>query len=53
MKIYKNKLANMKPKAGEYKFTMSRTPLNCMGGGECITVQLVHWHVDILTNDLP
>ncbi|SCP99106.1 pyruvate:ferredoxin (flavodoxin) oxidoreductase [Anaerobium acetethylicum] len=32
------KLADMKPKAGEYKFTMSVTPLDCMGCGECITV---------------
>ncbi|WP_010234930.1 pyruvate:ferredoxin (flavodoxin) oxidoreductase [Clostridium arbusti] len=32
------KLANTKPKAGEYKFTMSVTPLDCMGCGECITV---------------
>jgi pyruvate-ferredoxin/flavodoxin oxidoreductase len=32
------KLADTKPKAGEYKFTMSVTPLDCMGCGECITV---------------
>ena len=32
------KLADMKPKAGEYKFTMSVTPLDCMGCGECVTV---------------
>ena len=32
------KLADMKPKAGEYKYTMSVTPLDCMGCGECITV---------------
>lgn len=32
------KLADMKPKAGAYKFTMSVTPLDCMGCGECITV---------------
>ena len=32
------KLADMKPKAGEYKFTMSVSPLDCMGCGECITV---------------
>ncbi|AGK97816.1 pyruvate:ferredoxin (flavodoxin) oxidoreductase [Clostridium pasteurianum] len=32
------KLANTKPKAGDYKFTMSVTPLDCMGCGECITV---------------
>lgn len=32
------KLADTKPKAGEYKFTVSVTPLDCMGCGECITV---------------
>ncbi len=32
------KLADMKPKPGDYKFTMSVTPLDCMGCGECITV---------------
>ncbi|SMC18051.1 pyruvate-ferredoxin/flavodoxin oxidoreductase [Clostridium acidisoli DSM 12555] len=32
------KLADTKPKAGDYKFTMSVTPLDCMGCGECITV---------------
>ena len=32
------KLADTKPKPGEYKFTMSVTPLDCMGCGECITV---------------
>ena len=32
------KLADMKPKAGEYKYTMSVSPLDCMGCGECITV---------------
>ncbi len=32
------KVADMKPKAGEYKFTMSVSPLDCMGCGECITV---------------
>ncbi len=32
------KLAEMKPKAGEYKYTMSVSPLDCMGCGECITV---------------
>ncbi|WP_313134229.1 pyruvate:ferredoxin (flavodoxin) oxidoreductase [Anaerocolumna sp.] len=32
------KLADTKPKAGEYKYTMSVTPLDCMGCGECITV---------------
>ncbi len=32
------KLADTKPKAGQYKFTMSVSPLDCMGCGECITV---------------
>ncbi|HKL99503.1 MAG TPA: pyruvate:ferredoxin (flavodoxin) oxidoreductase [Mobilitalea sp.] len=32
------KLADTKPKATEYKFTMSVTPLDCMGCGECVTV---------------
>jgi len=32
------KSADIKPKAGAYKFTMSVTPLDCMGCGECITV---------------
>ena len=32
------KIADTKPKAGEYKFTMSVSPLDCMGCGECITV---------------
>ncbi len=32
------KLADTKPKAGEYKFVMSVSPLDCMGCGECITV---------------
>ena len=32
------KVADMKPKAGEYKYTMSVSPLDCMGCGECITV---------------
>lgn len=32
------KLADTKPKASEYKFTMSVTPLDCMGCGECVTV---------------
>lgn len=32
------KLADMKPKAGEYQYTMSVSPLDCMGCGECITV---------------
>ncbi len=32
------KMADTKPKAGEYKFTMSVSPLDCMGCGECITV---------------
>ncbi|MDD3369888.1 MAG: pyruvate:ferredoxin (flavodoxin) oxidoreductase [Lachnospiraceae bacterium] len=32
------KLADNKPKANEYKFTMSVSPLDCMGCGECVTV---------------
>jgi len=32
------KVSDIKPKAGAYKFTMSVTPLDCMGCGECITV---------------
>ncbi len=32
------KLADTKPKASDYKFTMSVTPLDCMGCGECVTV---------------
>ena len=32
------KVSDMKPKAGEFKFTMSVSPLDCMGCGECITV---------------
>ncbi len=32
------KLADTKPKASDYKFTISVTPLDCMGCGECITV---------------
>ena len=32
------KVADMKPKAGAYKYTMSVSPLDCMGCGECITV---------------
>ena len=32
------KLADMKPKGGEYKYTMSVSPLDCMGCGECVTV---------------
>lgn len=32
------KVADTKPKAGEYKYTMSVSPLDCMGCGECITV---------------
>jgi len=32
------KVADTKPKAGEYKFTMSVSPLDCMGCGECVTV---------------
>jgi pyruvate-ferredoxin/flavodoxin oxidoreductase len=32
------KLADMRPKGGEYKYTMSVSPLDCMGCGECVTV---------------
>jgi pyruvate-ferredoxin/flavodoxin oxidoreductase len=32
------KLANTKPKDSEYKYTMSISPLDCMGCGECVTV---------------
>ncbi len=32
------KTADTKPKASEYKYTMSVSPLDCMGCGECITV---------------
>ena len=32
------KVTDMKPKAGAYKYTMSVSPLDCMGCGECITV---------------
>ena len=32
------KLADTKPKASEYKFAISVSPLDCMGCGECITV---------------
>jgi pyruvate-ferredoxin/flavodoxin oxidoreductase len=32
------KTADNKPKATEYKFTMSVSPLDCMGCGECVTV---------------
>ncbi|MBO4903240.1 MAG: pyruvate:ferredoxin (flavodoxin) oxidoreductase [Lachnospiraceae bacterium] len=32
------KLADTKPKASEYKYTMTVSPLDCMGCGECITV---------------
>ncbi|WP_033154532.1 pyruvate:ferredoxin (flavodoxin) oxidoreductase [Pseudobutyrivibrio ruminis] len=32
------KLADTKPKASELKYTMSVSPLDCMGCGECITV---------------
>ena len=32
------KLADMKPKGGDYKYTMSVSPLDCMGCGECVTV---------------
>lgn len=32
------KTADNKPKAGEFKYTMSVSPLDCMGCGECVTV---------------
>ena len=32
------KAADLKPKPGEYKFTMAVSPLDCMGCGECVTV---------------
>jgi pyruvate-ferredoxin/flavodoxin oxidoreductase len=32
------KTADNKPKATDYKFTMSVSPLDCMGCGECVTV---------------
>ena len=32
------KMADTKPKASEYKFTMAVSPLDCMGCGECVTV---------------
>ena len=32
------KCADTKPKASEYKFTISVSPLDCMGCGECVTV---------------
>jgi pyruvate-ferredoxin/flavodoxin oxidoreductase len=32
------KVADTKPKAGEYKFAISVSPLDCMGCAECITV---------------
>lgn len=32
------KLADTKPKASEYKYTMSVSPMDCMGCGECVTV---------------
>ncbi len=32
------KFADTKPKASQYKYTMSVSPLDCMGCGECITV---------------
>ena len=32
------KVADTKPKASEYKYTLSVSPLDCMGCGECITV---------------
>ena len=31
-------LADTKPKAGNYKFTISVSPLDCMGCAECVTV---------------
>jgi len=32
------KLADTKPKASEYKYTLSVSPMDCMGCGECVTV---------------
>ncbi len=32
------KVADTKPKASEYQYTMSVSPLDCMGCGECVTV---------------
>ena len=32
------KVADLKPQPGEYKYTMSVSPLDCMGCGECTTV---------------
>ncbi len=32
------KVADTKPKAGEYKYTMSISPLDCMGCSECVSV---------------
>lgn len=32
------KTADLKPKAGKYKYTLSISALDCMGCGECITV---------------
>ena len=32
------KSADLKPKPGEYKFTMAVSPLDCKGCGECVTV---------------
>ena len=32
------KAVDLKPKAGKYKFTLSVSPLDCMGCGECTTV---------------
>ena len=32
------KVADTKPKATDYKYTMSVSPLDCMGCGECVTV---------------
>ena len=31
-------VADLKPKAGQYKYIMSVSPLDCMGCGECITL---------------
>ncbi|MGN1277196.1 MAG: pyruvate:ferredoxin (flavodoxin) oxidoreductase, partial [Floccifex sp.] len=31
-------VADLKPKAGQYKYIMTVSPLDCMGCGECITV---------------
>ncbi|MBU5333796.1 pyruvate:ferredoxin (flavodoxin) oxidoreductase [Anaerocolumna aminovalerica] len=32
------KISDTKPKASEFKYTMSVSPLDCMGCGECVTV---------------